>query len=67
MARELLIVDRTGAPMGEGLRSSYLAGSGMTFDKEDRRPVISQVAQAMLAKYGSLLQGRSGAVRLVRA
>jgi hypothetical protein len=67
MARELLIADRTAAPLGEGLRSSSLAGTSMVFDKDDRRPVISRVAQAMLAKYGSLLEGRSGAVRLVRA
>src|ERR1039458_8234041 len=35
--------------------------------KTDRRPVLSQVAQVMLAKYGSLLKSKSGAVRLVRA
>jgi hypothetical protein len=28
--------------------------------------VISHVAQALLAKYGSLLKSKSGAVRLVR-
>ena len=33
----------------------------------DRRPIISRVAQGMLAKYGALVSGRSGAVRLVRA
>jgi hypothetical protein len=66
MARELLIVDRTAAPPGEGLKYQN-AGSNQTgYDKSDTRPVISHVAQAMLAKYGSLLNARSGAVRLVR-
>jgi hypothetical protein len=31
------------------------------------RPVMSRVAQAMLSKYGALLDASSGAVRLVRA
>jgi hypothetical protein len=31
-----------------------------------RRPVLSQVAQVMLAKYGSQISVHSGAVRLVR-
>ena len=67
MARELLIVDRTTAPAGEGLKY-YNDGSVQTgYDKGDKRPVISQVAQALLAKYGSLLKSRSGAVRLTRA
>jgi hypothetical protein len=36
-------------------------------DKTDPRPVISSIAQAMLARYGSLVKDKSGAVRLVRA
>lgn len=67
LARELLIVDRTAAPAGEGLKY-YNDGSVQSgYDKSDRRPIISQVAQAMLAKYGGLLRSRSGAVRLTRA
>jgi hypothetical protein len=66
MARELLISDRTGDPIGEGLLSTYMADSGMMFDKKDRRPVISHLAQAMLAKYGSALKSGSGMVRLQR-
>jgi hypothetical protein len=73
MARELLIADRTAAPAGEGIGTFHTghtdaAGSGATgasdnsttvYDKSDTRPIISKVAQAMLARFGP--------VRLVRA
>jgi hypothetical protein len=81
MARELLIADRTAAPVGEGLDSVATAhathaatgtasdstSSTTKYNKSDTRPIISRVAQAMLAKYGALVDGGSGAVRLVRA
>jgi len=67
MARELLIADRTASPPGEGLKYQNTGGNQTGYDKGDTRPVISQVAQAMLAKFGSLLKSKSGAVRLVRA
>jgi hypothetical protein len=67
MARELLIADRTAAPAGEGLKYYNAAGNQTGYDKTDRRPIISPVAQALLAKYGSLLKAKSGAVQLVRA
>ncbi len=79
MARELLIADRTAAPPGEGILSEHTTqysrdavgvssstGSTTMYSKQDTRPVISQVAQAMLAKYGALIQSGSGSVRLVR-
>jgi hypothetical protein len=78
MARELLIADRTAAPPGEGISSTQTSSathdsaggsssqSSTTYSKEDTRPVMSRVAQAMLAKYGALIQGSSGSVRLVR-
>jgi len=66
MARELLIVDRTAAPAGEGLSYANAGTTQTGYDKDDRRPVISRVAQAMLAKLGSLVRSKSGAVRLVR-
>ena len=78
MARELLIVDRTAAPPGEGISSTQSSSathdsaggsssqSSTTYSKEDTRPIMSRVAQAMLAKYGALIQGSSGSVRLVR-
>lgn len=67
LARELLIVDRTGAPLGEGLRYEVDGTVQKGYDKRDRRPIISHVTQALLAKYGGMLRSRSGAVRLVRA
>lgn len=67
MARELLFADRTAAPVGEGLKYYNDAGTQTGYEKTDRRPVISHVAQAMLAKFGSMLKSKSGAVRLVRS
>ena len=66
MARELLVADRTAAPAGEGLKYANVGTTQTGYDKEDRRPVISHVARAMLGKFGSLLRSTSGAVRLVR-
>jgi hypothetical protein len=82
MARELLVVDRTAAPPGEGIDSTQTAESSSsddgtnkestssnsvtTYSKGDTRPVISRVAQAMLSKYGSIVQAAGGSVRLVR-
>lgn len=81
MARELLIADRTVAPPGEGITTFHTghtdaAGSGASgasdnsttvYNKGDTRPIISHVAQAMLAKFGALMTSGSGPVRLVRA
>jgi hypothetical protein len=63
------VADRTASPPGEGLKSyaDTSAGKTMVYDKSDTRPVIPAVVQAMLSKYGSLVNARSGAVRLVRA
>jgi hypothetical protein len=66
LARELLLTDRTAAPAGEGLKYYNNAGTQTGYDKTDRRPVLSRVAQVMLAKYGAQISARSGAVRLVR-
>jgi hypothetical protein len=81
MARELLMVDRTASPAGEGIESVQTVhathaatGTGSSSDtsatkysKVDTRPIISHVAQAMLGKYGAPISGGGGAVRLVRA
>ena len=79
MARELVIADRTAAPAGEGISATQSSTathtgtsgsssmSSTSYSKDDTRPVLSRVAQAMLAKYGALIQGGSGSVRLVRA
>ena len=66
-ARELIKADRTASLDGDGLASLALTGTlSLTFDKNDRAPVIPQVAQAMLAKLGDYLKRSTGAVRLVR-
>ncbi|MBC8097487.1 MAG: hypothetical protein H7Y43_16910 [Akkermansiaceae bacterium] len=67
MARELLIADRTAAAAGEGLKYFNDAGTQTGYDKTDRRPIISHVAQAMLGKFGAMIKSRSGSVRLVRS
>ena len=81
MARELLVVDRTASPPGEGIESVQTVhathaatGTGSSSDtsatkysKVDTRPIISRVPQAMLGKYGAPLSGGGGGVRLVRA
>lgn len=66
MARELLIADRTAAPAREGLKYENVGTTQIGYDKDDARPVISHIAQAMLAKFGAVIKSRSGAVRLVR-
>lgn len=66
LARELLVKDRTAAPPGEGLKYLNVGSTQTGYDKTDTPPVIARVAQAMLAKLGSLLKAKSGAVNLVR-
>ncbi len=66
MARELLVADRTAAPDGEGLKYFNDSAKQTGYDKSDRRPIISHVAQAMLGKFGCLIKSGSGAVALVR-
>jgi hypothetical protein len=66
-ARELIKANRTEDPDGEGLASLSLSGAlSLTFDKRDRMPVVSHVAQAMLSKLGEYLKSSSGVARLVR-
>ena len=66
LARELIIADRTAAPPGEGLKYYNNAAIQTGYDKTDKRPIIPAVVQAMLTKYGSMFQAKSGAVKLVR-
>ena len=66
LARALLIVDRTAAPAGEGLKYENVGGAQVGYDKSDTRPVIPALVQALLAKYGALINRKSGAVRLLR-
>jgi len=66
MARAMLIEDRTANPLGEGLKYTGLGANQTSFDKADRRPVLTLLAQVMLSKYGSQISSKTGAVRLVR-
>jgi hypothetical protein len=66
LARELIAADRTAAPAGEGLKYQNVGSTQTGYDKADTRPVIPKIAQAMLSKYGSLLNAKSGEVKLVR-
>ena len=67
LARELIVADRTAAPPGEGVTLVRAADQSETiYNKRDKRPVISMVAQTLLCKYGALLK-KAGAVRLQRA
>jgi hypothetical protein len=67
LARELLIADRTASHPGEGLKYENTGTTQKGYDKNDTRPVVSHVAQAMLSKFGILLNRKSGTVTLVRA
>src|SRR5215471_1192384 len=66
LARELIIADRTAAPPGEGLTYQNIGSTQTGYDKSDTRPIIPAVVQALLAKYGSLIKAKSGAVNLTR-
>ena len=66
LARELLVVDRTGAPAGQGLSYENAGTTQTGYKSEDRRPILPELVQSMLGKFGSLVTARSGSVRLVR-
>jgi hypothetical protein len=66
-ARELIITDRTGPPLGEGLKSSRVGESEMVFDRLGRAAVLSRVTIALLRKVGVHLGDGGGVVKLVRA
>jgi len=67
MAREVLITDRTDSPDGEGLVQLSVVGSlSLMFDKKDRQPVISHLAQSMLSKLGSLIRPTQRSATLIR-
>lgn len=65
LARELLKADRTGTPLGEGLKSQAVSGSTFVFDKLDRKPVLTRTVEALLARVLAGSPGRS-AVRILR-
>ena len=66
LARELIVADRTAAPPGEGVTLIRAADQSETiYNKRDKRPVISMIAQSLLCKYGALLK-KAGMVSLQR-
>ena len=66
LARELITIDRTAAPAGEGIAKTWLSSTGTTYDKSDRRPVIPRHVVRMLDRLGSVEEERSGSARLIR-
>ena len=66
LARDLLVADRTAAPPGEGLKYFNDGAMQTGYDKDDTRPVVPKLVQAMLSKFGSLTKGKSGSVNLIR-
>ncbi len=67
LARELLEVDRTDNPMGEGLRKLRLEGAlELDFDPKDKQPPVPRLVQLMLGKFGEYLGRAGGSVRLTR-
>lgn len=67
LARELLVVDRTAAASGEGLKILRLEGAmRLDFDLKTSPPIVPRLVQLMLSKVGDYIGRTSGAVRLVR-
>ena len=67
LARELLKQDRTDDPDGEGLKSLRLDGAlQIQFDPKTRQPLVPQLVQILLGKYGAYLGFRPGVAKLVR-
>jgi hypothetical protein len=67
LARELITADRTAAPVGEGIAKIWLSSTGTTYDKSDRRPVITRHVVQMLHRLGGVEEERSGSDRLIRS
>jgi len=70
LARELVVVTRTRVAPGTGVVSATTGArasfSSIRYGKADTRRIICHGAQAMLARFGAMVKGGSGAVRLVR-
>lgn len=68
LARTLIEDDRTSDPDDEGLKAIAVTGAvSVDFNAKTRRPVASEIVQAMLAKVGDYIGGHSGNVKLVRS
>ncbi len=82
LAREFLVTDRTGPPLGEGLKSASTKTATLTkdtttetssssaaayvYDRADRRPILTRVVESLLRRVLAGSPGRS-TVKLVRA
>jgi hypothetical protein len=67
MAREVIALDRTSAPDGEGVTQIGIVGTvNITFDKHDRRKILTELAQLFLSKLGELIDLDAGPGKLVR-
>jgi hypothetical protein len=66
-ARELIRVNRTDPPAGEGVSQVSLTGATyIQYDKKDSRPIVPKPVQLILMKLGTYLANRTGMARLVR-
>ena len=67
LARELLTLDRTAAPPGEGLLSDWTSTAGKKYSKTDVRPILPRLVLSLLSKFGAPARQCGGVVKLVRA
>ena len=66
-AREMIFLDRTATPEGEGLKYLLDGTTQKGFDKADKRLVLSAAVLALLSKIGEPMNRRSGVVKLTRS
>jgi hypothetical protein len=67
MAREVIALDRTAAPDGEGVTQIGVVGTvNITFDKDDRRKILTELARLFLSKLGELIDLTTGPALAVR-
>ena len=67
LARELLLLDRTTAPPGEGIASDWTSTAGKKYSKTDVRPILSRLVLSLLSKFGTPTRQGGGVVKLVRS
>ena len=67
LARELLTLDRTAAPPGEGIASDWTSTAGKKYSKTDVRPILPRLVLSLLSKHGAPVCRGGWGVKLVRA
>ena len=66
-ARELIKIDPTDEPDGQGIRRLRMAGSvDILFDHTDRKPMVPHLAQRLLNGLGTLIGENSTVAKLIR-